>query len=67
MDVQAEKAKADFENGVITIVLPKAETVKPKTISIKAKYALVGALTRKARSSITRAAGLCCLKRRCFT
>jgi len=37
MDVQAEKAKADFENGVITIVLPKAETVKPKTISIKAK------------------------------
>jgi HSP20 family protein len=36
-DVQTDKAKADFENGVLTIALPKAETVKPKTISIKAK------------------------------
>lgn len=36
-DVQTEKAKADFENGVLTITLPKAEAVKPKTISIKAK------------------------------
>ncbi len=36
-DVQTEKAKADFENGVLTITLPKAETVKPKMISIKAK------------------------------
>ena len=31
------KAEADFENGVLTITLPKAETVKPRTISIKAK------------------------------
>jgi HSP20 family protein len=36
-DVQADKAKADFENGVLTVTLPKAETVKPRTISIKAK------------------------------
>ena len=36
-DVQADKARADFENGVLTVTLPKAETVKPKTISIKAK------------------------------
>jgi HSP20 family protein len=36
-DVQTDKAKADFENGILTIVLPKAETVKPKTINIKAK------------------------------
>ena len=36
-DVQTEKAKADFENGVLTITLPKAEAVKPKTITIKAK------------------------------
>jgi HSP20 family protein len=36
-DVQTEKAKADFENGVLTITLPKAETVKPKMITIKAK------------------------------
>ena len=36
-DVQTDKAKADFENGILTITLPKAESVKPKTISIKAK------------------------------
>jgi HSP20 family protein len=36
-DVQTDKAKADFENGVLTITLPKAEAVKPKTITIKAK------------------------------
>ena len=34
-DVQTEKAKADFKDGVLTITLPKAEAVKPKTISIK--------------------------------
>lgn len=37
IDVQTDKAKADFVNGILTIVLPKADTVKPKTISIKAK------------------------------
>jgi len=36
-DVIADKAKADFENGILTITLPKAEEVKPKVISIKAK------------------------------
>lgn len=36
-DVQTEKARADFENGVLTVTLPKAEAVKPKTISIKVK------------------------------
>jgi HSP20 family protein len=36
-DVESDKAKADFENGVLTINLPKAETVKPRTINIKAK------------------------------
>jgi HSP20 family protein len=36
-DVQTDKAKADFENGILTVTLPKAETVKPKTINIKAK------------------------------
>jgi HSP20 family protein len=35
--VQAEKAKAEFENGILTLTLPKAEAVKPKMISIKAK------------------------------
>ena len=36
-EVVADKAKADFENGVLTITLPKAEEVKPKTINIKTK------------------------------
>lgn len=36
-EVVADKAKADFENGILTITLPKAEEVKPKTISIKTK------------------------------
>ena len=36
-DVKADKAVADFENGVLTIRIPIAEEVKPKSISIKAK------------------------------
>lgn len=36
-EVTSDKAKAEFENGVLTITLPKAEEVKPKTITVKAK------------------------------
>ena len=36
-NVIADKAKADFENGILSITLPKAEEAKPKTISIKTK------------------------------
>lgn len=36
-DVVADKAKAEFENGILTVTLPKAEEVKPKIINIKAK------------------------------
>ena len=36
-EVMADKAKAEFENGILTITLPKAEEVKPKVINIKAK------------------------------
>ena len=32
--VQADKAKADYKDGVLTITLPKAEEVKPKEISV---------------------------------
>jgi HSP20 family protein len=35
--VVAEQAKAEFENGVLTLTLPKAEEVKPKSIKVKAK------------------------------
>ena len=36
-DVVADKAKAEFEDGILTITLPKAEEVRPKTITVKAK------------------------------
>ena len=35
--VVADKAKAEFENGVLTLTLPKVEEVKPKTIAIRTK------------------------------
>lgn len=35
--VVADKAQAEFENGMLRLVLPKAEEVKPKTITVKAK------------------------------
>lgn len=35
--VQVDKAKAEFENGVLTLTLPKAEEMRPKTITVKAK------------------------------
>ena len=33
--VRSDKAQAEFENGVLSITLPKAEDVKPKTITVK--------------------------------
>lgn len=33
--VKAEKAEAVFENGVLTLTLPKAEESKPKSIEVK--------------------------------
>lgn len=36
-DVVTDKAQAEFENGILTITLPKVEEVKPKIINIKAK------------------------------
>jgi HSP20 family protein len=37
VDVVADQAKAEFENGVLTLTLPKAEEHKPKTITVKAR------------------------------
>ena len=36
-DVKTDKAKAEFNDGILTVTLPIAEEVKPKSISIKAK------------------------------
>jgi HSP20 family protein len=35
--VEAENAEAVFENGVLTLTLPKAEETKPKVIKVKGK------------------------------
>ena len=35
--VVADKGKAEFEDGVLTLTLPKAEELKPKTITVRAK------------------------------
>ena len=35
--VISDRAKADFDNGILTITLPKSEEVRPKTITVKAK------------------------------
>lgn len=37
VEVVADKAKAEFEDGILTITLPKAEEAKPKVINIKVK------------------------------
>ena len=34
--VMSDRATADFENGILTVTLPKSEEVKPRTITIKA-------------------------------
>jgi HSP20 family protein len=35
--VQAEKAEASFERGILTLTVPKQEKVKPRTIEVKTK------------------------------
>jgi HSP20 family protein len=35
--VQADKAEASFDKGVLTLVIPKREEIKPKTIKVKTK------------------------------
>ena len=35
--VISDQAKAEFENGILTVTLPKAEEVKPRMITVKAK------------------------------
>ena len=42
VQVKAEKAEAVFDNGILTLTLPKAEETKPKQIKVKAKAAIEG-------------------------
>ena len=40
--VDADKADASFENGVLTLRLPKVPEVRPKTIQVQPKGVLKG-------------------------
>ncbi|MGQ9571747.1 MAG: Hsp20/alpha crystallin family protein [Dehalococcoidia bacterium] len=40
--VEQDKAEATFEHGILTVTLPKAEEVKPKSIQIKARPVVEG-------------------------
>jgi HSP20 family protein len=35
--VKAENIEATFENGLLTVIVPKAEEIKPKTIKVQAR------------------------------
>ncbi len=40
--VETDKAEAAFEDGVLTLTIPKAEEIKPKQIKVKPKTAIEG-------------------------
>ncbi len=40
--VVTDKSEANLENGILTLTLPKAESVKPKAIKVKAKATVEG-------------------------
>ena len=35
--VQADKAEATFDKGLLTLVVPKQEAIKPRTVKVKSK------------------------------
>jgi len=40
--LKTEKAEASFEDGVLTLTIPRAEEAKPKTIKVKTKGVIEG-------------------------
>jgi hypothetical protein len=36
-EVKADKADASFDNGILTLTLPKSEVIKPKQVKVQAK------------------------------
>lgn len=49
--VKGDKAEATFEEGVLTLTLPKAEEIKPRQIKVKAKGATGADKETKARKA----------------
>ena len=49
--LKIDKAEAAMENGVLTLEIPKADEVKPKTIKIKAKSEPVKLETKEAKEA----------------
>ena len=45
VEVDAEKAQANFEHGILTLTLPKVEAYKPKKIAIDVKPQLTAGAT----------------------
>ncbi|MDD5511143.1 MAG: Hsp20/alpha crystallin family protein [Dehalococcoidales bacterium] len=43
VQVKSDKAEAVFENGILTLTLPKAEEIKPKQIKVKPKVMIESA------------------------
>jgi HSP20 family protein len=46
--VEGERAEASFDNGVLTLRIPKSEEVKPRQIQIKPAHETTGATTKDA-------------------
>jgi HSP20 family protein len=40
--VQADKASADFENGVLKVTLPKSEATKPRKVQVRQQQTIQG-------------------------
>lgn len=41
-DLRTDKAEASFDNGVLTLTIPRAEEVKPKTVKVTTKGLIEG-------------------------
>jgi len=40
--LNTDKAEASFDNGILTLTIPKSEEIKPKQIKVKAKGVIEG-------------------------
>jgi len=40
--LDSDKAEANFENGILTLTIPKSEQIKPKQIKVKAMGVIEG-------------------------